>query len=128
MIKNCAVCGKEFERTHYNQIYCSLECQNKGHIKTVMDRKSGVLKTCKTCGKKFVPSQSLRSYCSEECRDAVELKRREEYKLDFEGTHISEKPSGERHLDISVSNANKLGLSYGQYKAKLYLERQKAGK
>ena len=39
MIKNCAVCGKEFERTHYNQIYCSLECQNKGHIKNVMDRK-----------------------------------------------------------------------------------------
>lgn len=123
----CGICGKDFKQVKGNQLYCSPECRNTAHNRLIRERQRGMFKECKTCGKKFIPTQKFRNYCSDECRDAIILERREEYKVDLNPI-ATETRNKEKHLNISISNANKLGMSYGKYKAMLYLQNQKEGK
>ena len=78
---------------------------------------------CAICGKEY-DKRTVSLCCSKECRKEFARRRREEDKK------LDEVPKKEPRQKVSLDylseineEARKLGLSYGQYKAKLYLER-----
>ena len=67
----CKYCGKEFEQKCNNQVFCSIFCRTKYHIKYQKEFyheqiKNGTILHCKYCGKEF-ESYKGRKFCSEEC-------------------------------------------------------------
>ncbi|MFQ7208556.1 MAG: hypothetical protein ACLRPZ_03830 [Coprococcus sp.] len=74
-IKNCTICGKEFES--YNGIEvcsdeCRLERKRQQDIKSNERRKNGqsnepITYTCPICGKEF--EGIAQKYCSKKCRE-----------------------------------------------------------
>ena len=103
----CPVCGKEFERTHSAQVYCSRKCRQinanvKGYVPMSKPLKD---MTCKWCGSVFQAAYK-RKYCTITCRDiangSVRQKpaEREEPKMTLE--------------QIAVASREE-GLSYGEY-------------
>lgn len=74
MLKNCAVCGKEFLPNAPNQKCCSAECSKIRYRKYDIERKRRKRaqgpkqeKICPVCGKKFKGDTHHRKYCSPEC-------------------------------------------------------------
>ena len=93
MIRNCALCGKEFDTKSGQKKYCSLECRCKRdglavfakyHLKNpnaqITSKCSGrdIKKliglpqtrrvTCRFCGKKFETKSIRKKFCSHNCR------------------------------------------------------------
>lgn len=57
----CIECGKKFKTCHFNQKYCSKECNLKKKRLTLHER------TCLECGKEFKTSVHNKKYCSKTC-------------------------------------------------------------
>lgn len=55
-IRQCTVCGKDYQPTSTRQKYCSLECRNGVAI-------------CQFCGEQFIPIDHTKGkFCSKKCR------------------------------------------------------------
>ena len=77
-MKECAICGAEFEPHTYNQKYCSRECyreaQRRQHAQKgrrnakKREKKPLEPKICGVCGKSFIPHVWTQKYCSPECK------------------------------------------------------------
>lgn len=75
MIKQCALCGREFNATVSGQKYCSKECSKEGrriYIKNWSRKhrghESGPTRICPVCGHGFKTERN-KKYCSPECRE-----------------------------------------------------------
>lgn len=84
MTKICPICGKEFERTSNNQVYCSIECKKKAAVQATRSwkqRKKEPLAemVCEECGKTFMPKRANAACCSKECYEARQRKKWREY-------------------------------------------------
>lgn len=71
-IRNCMICGKEFESNHHTKSCCSIECSetHKRNYLKDYDRRRSVVPasaTCIFCGKEFKPPQKESKYCSRSC-------------------------------------------------------------
>lgn len=65
-------------------------------------------KKCLVCGKEYQAKANSKS-CSPECKKLLPTISKKNYNSDF--------------LDIESQKAKDMGLTYGQYKAKQFLER-----
>ena len=77
MIRNCIVCGKEFDTTTAGRRkYCSFECYYSRHQE--LNKRNYSLKqretegninaTCPVCGKSFTKRMYTQKFCSDKCR------------------------------------------------------------
>lgn len=70
-MRQCAVCGTEFEPRHAGkaQLYCSRECyeRNKANRRR-LDQRLGVEKVCETCGESYRPFYAEQRFCTARCR------------------------------------------------------------
>lgn len=73
-------------------------------------------KYCEVCGKKFVPVRIGQRYCSSNCRHGV-----------GELGWIKTWPDRNPGITQAAVEAKKNGESYGEYKARLWMEKQKGG-
>ena len=77
MNKICPACGKEFELTRADKIYCSINCKLKAKYRRKHNLPvfQAVLtqKTCEVCGKEIEARHHNQKFCSQEC--AKESKR-----------------------------------------------------
>lgn len=77
-MKQCKVCEKEFvpKKYAFNQIYCSLKCNNYMKNKRLMEKRIvnpkcenvGTLKNCLSCGNTFEKKGSVHIFCSIKCQ------------------------------------------------------------
>ena len=70
MTKKCPYCGKFFEASNPQQVYCSSRCRQNFGANKYYRKKSRVnlnSKICPICGSVFVPKLETQTYCSEEC-------------------------------------------------------------
>ena len=87
MIRNCIVCGKEFDTTTAGRRkYCSFECYYSRHQELnkrnyslkQRETEGNITATCPVCGKSFTQRKYTQIYCSPECSHSNDLKRRRE--------------------------------------------------
>ena len=57
-VKNCIICGKEFEPTTSRQVYCSYECRYKSWYGKKQEEREEVVSICAYCGKPFTKKYS----------------------------------------------------------------------
>lgn len=77
-VKNCIICGKQFETNIKRKVYCGAECRNDA------DDRGGplVTKICGNCGKPFKTKSKIKQYCVQECyREHKAKESKSEYKL-----------------------------------------------
>ena len=89
---------------------------------------------CKYCGEIFTPKAKQQRYCSPECsKVAARIREREHYERKKQGIKAQKTLTGEgykvivnkkiedyhreSHLDEAITEAKRLGMSYGMYKA-----------
>lgn len=71
MIQNCVICGTEFSKNTYNQIYCSKKCKGKSqNIHRILN--------CVICGTEFHKKDHSIT-CSKECAKKNHLTRQKNY-------------------------------------------------
>ena len=82
IIKECKYCGKDFETTKPNQIYCCKRCSAKYQIELVKEKRrqrflkeSATPRICRNCGKEFIISDFKQVHCSEKCYSQYKRKR-----------------------------------------------------
>ena len=119
-IKTCPTCGKTFETSRSDQIYCSKFCCHKAHY---VPKK--LLKKCVVCGKEFRAGQPFAKYCSDECQklarqQLLESVTKQTFEVDGFNNFCKSLPKNPL-LDKHIKEADACGLSYGQYKAQLRL-------
>lgn len=83
-----------------------------------------VKKECEICGKTFYRTTptAKRQFCSEECKEVHLKKYRATRGKELRQKRESNKKNKTKHLDDEIDKAREMGLSYGQYKAKKYIE------
>lgn len=74
-IELCKICGKEFVKNVYNQIYCSSKCYNIAMNNN--RRQETKFNICPICGKEFKLKVHNQIYCSEECKNINYNKNKE---------------------------------------------------
>ena len=150
MIRNCIVCGKEFDTTtEGRRKYCSFECCYTRHLANKrqnyrLKTKANITATCPVCGKNFTKTHYNKIFCSDKCRYenqlASETIRREKRGKDYyksptnskKEKALSDKPkiakakkAAEQSHKLRMqrqAEAKKLGLTYGQYLARKGLQ------
>lgn len=139
--KICEICGKEFVPKSAVQKLCSNECRAISNSNRAKERKRLIAEgkyvypkhelhkvVCIECGKEFETDRRASCcYCSDECRKiAFNRQQRERYERDFERQkkQKAEKPKKPRKGSLmrAEREARKKGMSYGQYKAMLYMQ------
>ena len=80
MIKQCIICGKDFECQKSTAKYCSRSCENKARARRRKDHQSlgEIDKYCLICGKPFRPKSAAanqRTCCYECMPDGIQLGR-----------------------------------------------------
>lgn len=146
MIRNCIVCGKEFETTTAGRRkYCSFECYYSRHQDLnkqnyMLKTKGNITATCSICGKSFIQRKSIQKFCSDKCRYKNQLaseaimreKRGKDYyksptnsekekALSEKEKIANAKKAAEQSHKLRMQRqqeAKKLGLTYGQYLAR----------
>jgi hypothetical protein len=79
-------------------------------------------KKCVICGKEFTTNHNQIT-CSVECSK----ERKRELNRTYHRTYVKPKEVlPKANLDEEIAKANKLGISYGEYKARQFLFREKA--
>lgn len=70
----CRYCGKPFERSHKNNVYCGAECKDKAKIKRQnawrkekWKSRPPAVASCAICGADFKTKRCTDRYCSKEC-------------------------------------------------------------
>ena len=82
------------------------------------------VKLCEICKQPFLAYRSSSLYCSKPCRNrAAYLRLRNVYPV-----YTEQKKKEKRKSQVAEINrlAREAGMSYGQYTAKIFLERQRA--
>ena len=92
--KICPICGKNFERQHNSQKYCSLKCAHiakvqlsKNYPKSKHKRDTSKVHKaqCHICGKIFETTRGNKIYCSDECYiQSCRIRSRQKSKLKSE--------------------------------------------
>ena len=70
MIKICKQCGKEFETSHKNQMYCSVKCKANKNIQDLTGQKFGRLTAIKKIA--HIKNRSIWE-CKCECGNKVNV-------------------------------------------------------
>lgn len=73
------------------------------------------------CGKLFKANYPEQIYCCRKCGETERKRKREER----EKREKEKKLARETSMKTALSESKRLGISYGQYQAMLYLEKQK---
>ena len=144
VIKICVYCGKAFEvddldRNRNRRKFCGIDCAEQGayqrkreYAKNGKDRARSV--KCEICGKIFRTSYSQKVTCSPECKK--ERSRRLAYDWNrarregiLNGTRPApgqNKPKQKRVETVEdiQRKAREAGMSYGQYTALLYMQKE----
>lgn len=121
--KICADCGREFDPGESRRrLYCD-ECRKKHrraaeheYNTKVREKVRADYKYCPVCGKKYEPVRVGQIYCSGDCRNSVG-------ELGWIKTWADRNPG----ITQAAVEAKKNGESYGEYKARLWMEKQKGG-
>ena len=71
MIKQCVICGKEFEAATSQYKYCSPQCRRKANYVPAEVK----LRNCIFCGKEFETRSGKKNTCSIECKKKIANKR-----------------------------------------------------
>lgn len=100
MIKNCALCGREFEATANAQKYCSDECRQEGFRESArryyMYHHGAKFQTkkCPICGRKFKGYRNDK-YCGHVCADEARLRYARNYYRNYYKNHYREQKENE---------------------------------
>ena len=73
----CKCCGKEFESTRSNALFCNPNCRGKFYRQQAPKGKK-TEKICEHCGVIFTAFRSSMKYCSDDCRYEAQRKLRKE--------------------------------------------------
>lgn len=123
--KICEMCGKEFEATRKNAMYCSKRCGEKKWrmLNTDIDKKTKETAKCIVCGNEFKKLRKDHVCCSKKCSQkkykestkirGVRYRERQKEKKNAPKPESNHK----RIADIAIAARNE-GLTYGQYVAK----------
>lgn len=120
--KECKQCGSLFACSRDASYFCSIKCQQKyyiAHMQRALTPKRSI-GVCRQCGAPLPGNR--RTYCSDKCAKAAKRESERSASSDFKTS--SEEPKKltkrqrERRFQRAVAEANRSGLSYGQYKAK----------
>lgn len=115
--KVCAECGKTFLAKNKKRIYCDT-CAIERHRQQARERQNKERKlydfVCPICGRAFQSHHVAAKYCSIEC--ATEARRRSNPYV--QKPKVKEKPKRMGNdLAKIVAEADRLGMTYGQYVA-----------
>lgn len=120
-VKTCKRCGQEFLAAgHYNRVYCDTcrEELRKGRQAEYQQRERKTsraeYKYCTYCGKRYRPVRYGQKFCSPKCAKAR-----------VEDDWLRVWADRNEELTKAAVEAKKAGESYGQYKARLWMEEQK---
>ena len=80
-----------------------------------------VEKVCQYCGKTFIQVGYARKYCSQECSDAMNKARTKP----AQGEKIKKTRKKSTSLRVIAREANKRGMTYGQYVAQMEMQKGK---
>ena len=126
MVKNCLICGKEFEARSYTK-YCSAECaaeaKRRGARQYYKDRyirkeRDKYIKICIYCGEEFESGSSTGKVCHKpECRRLYRLWCNRRVKA-IAKEPIAKEQKNSMGVKEIVIKATALGLSYGEYVAR----------
>ena len=117
----CEGCGKEFRQITGNQRYCSIHCRKTANrLKWEAERRKSIAektfkRVCVYCGKEFETNDSRKIYCSQTCNVQAVLEGSRA--RDWQKKQATEKRQSQ--LNQRIREADELGLSYGNYVAKL---------
>ena len=140
MIRNCLVCGKEFDTTNTRRrIYCSFECSCKA--KKLQDQKNYRLKherndalqivACPVCGKSFIQRMSIQKFCSDKCRYenqlASEAIMREKRGKDYYKSPTNSKKEEALSNKQKIANAKKAAEQSHKLRMQRQVEAKKLG-
>lgn len=120
----CKKCGCEFKSDSERRTLCD-ECRRENELRQNRERDKYGLKSflpeykyCEVCGKKFKPLRFGQRTCATgSCKNGMP-----------EDGWLHAWGDRNRDLTKAAVEAKKAGESYGQYKARLWLEKQKEGK
>ena len=118
MIKICEYCKNTFEAGAGRQIYCSKKCAIESYREKHRKEKEKNIKNCVICGEFFEADRETAVYCSDHCR-AIGKKLREQAKTPRRKTTNTQK------LAEDAKKAREAGLTYGQWQARQYAERER---
>lgn len=78
---------------------------------------------CAGCGIEFFTNSSKQIYCTPKCREKERHEREQSHRPD-----IAPEPKNKRKSQVAEINrlAREAGMSYGQYTAKIFIEKQRA--
>lgn len=128
MKKICVICGKEFESGATARKTCSLECGSALEQKTNAARKKKSrykYRVCLNCKIQFLKKDGEDRFCSPECERIYYSRKNRKRRTT---SHMYEGLLGQPYDDVNPKltedslAASKLGMSYGEYKAKEYLK------
>ena len=145
MFKICGVCGKAFEvnekiKTEKRRKYCSEECAQTEKTNRIRAYRKAHQKPpknveCVICGKIFLTNRSLKVTCSPECqhkRKAILEKDRAHRQTQIykeeriaEAAQVRKQKKIEETWEVQAK-AEEAGMSYGQYVAMLYMQKERA--
>lgn len=107
IVRLCNYCGEPFQMSSKYRAFCSDECRNNFHYTST----NGKIRLCKHCGEPFRMSNEHILFCSRECQKKHQA---------FLQATFAPKPKLSS-LDKKIKAADALGISYGQYMARLRL-------
>lgn len=123
--KKCVICGKPFRANYKETQCCSQECRSQLQSIRNHERVANLEHVCPYCGKTYITAYAKKRYCSAECLKAATKAKKREYeqrRKEKETLPPKEEPKKILTLKDEVTKATELGLSYGQYMAKVYRE------
>lgn len=112
-IKKCPICGKEFETNNPKRALCSPECKEAN--------KKAYLQRYRRENKEHI-SEQYRSYKGTKADEGIDYR----YKYQNPISQVAEKKPKHKNTEAELVAADKAakekGMTYGQYKAMLFME------
>lgn len=86
-MRECKICGAEFQENNGTHLYCSAACRTEAHRRSCAayqrtkkgEKPSSFRIVCKNCGKVFTGESQRLCYCSPECRIEASRNRSKAY-------------------------------------------------
>lgn len=127
MIKTCEHCKKIFETDISKQIYCSKKCSVDDYREKHRKEKEKIIKKCAVCGEFFEADRENAVCCSEHCRKIrIRLKTNERDEAERKRQRTTrKKKTNTQKLIEDAAKAKEAGLTYGQWQARQYAERER---
>lgn len=132
MIRECCICGIQFESKVSNRKTCSQECSEKrrrqyndelnAKAREATRVRLGT-KICATCGKEFAPNHPAKVCCSPGCQKERDREVARLY-WNKKKSPVENQPVDKAQAIIDINaKAKEMGMTYGQYVA--YIEGKK---